>query len=317
MGGGIAELEGNILIENNGPGDFGDAEASVGVGTLVFGQGAVINGPIVALHGTLLFGSGGVMTHTGGVQLLQGSLAAVNEGSTVDGMECDASSWVTQFGVATISNSTCPLNAPTGDTSVTDARYLQLSGGTLTGGLAAPSFAGNGAALTALNPANLSAGTAGIDISGNAATSTNAAALGGVLAANYARRDIGNSFTGNQSVTGNISATGSLATGSLSIGNGTAITRHLSATYSLAVPSLKPSTCVYYYPLSFPGAVSGGSDTIALGVPGTFMSAGGFVMFDASEYTADTIVIRVCNVSPNGPASTAVTGIIRADLWKH
>jgi hypothetical protein len=112
---GFAGLEGNILIENNGEGDFGDAEAGVGAGTLVFGQGAVINGPIVALHSTLILGSGGAMDHSGGVQLLQGSVAAVVEGSTVDGMECDGTSWVTQlFGAGTITNSTCPLEAPTG-----------------------------------------------------------------------------------------------------------------------------------------------------------------------------------------------------------
>jgi hypothetical protein len=115
IGGGFADLEGNILIENNGEGDFGDAEAGVAAGTLTFGQGAVINGSIVALHSTLLLGSGGGMAHTGGVVLLQGSLAAVNDGSTVDGVECDGTSWVTQlFGPATILNSTCPLEAPTG-----------------------------------------------------------------------------------------------------------------------------------------------------------------------------------------------------------
>jgi hypothetical protein len=115
IGGGLANLEGNIVIENNGEGDFGDAEAGVVSGTLVFGQGAVINGPIVALHSTLLLGSGGPMTHSGGVQLLQGSLGAVNQGSTVDGIECDGTSWVTElFGAATITNSTCPLEAPTG-----------------------------------------------------------------------------------------------------------------------------------------------------------------------------------------------------------
>ena len=36
-------------------------------------------------------------------------------------------------------------------------------------------FAGNGAGLSGLNPANLSAGTAGINISGNASTATSAA----------------------------------------------------------------------------------------------------------------------------------------------
>jgi len=47
-------------------------------------------------------------------------------------------------------------------------------------------FAGNGAGLTALNPANLSAGTAAINISGNAATAGNASMLGGAPPNAYA-----------------------------------------------------------------------------------------------------------------------------------
>jgi hypothetical protein len=116
VGNAFASLEGNILIENNGEGDFGDAEAGVAAGVLTFGQGAVINGPIVALRGTLLLGGGPIpTTHNGGVLLLQGSLGAVNQGTTVDGMECDGTSWVTQtFGPGTITNSACPLEGPTG-----------------------------------------------------------------------------------------------------------------------------------------------------------------------------------------------------------
>jgi hypothetical protein len=66
----------------------------------------------------------------------------------------------------------------------------------------------------------MSAGTAGINISGNAATATtaasatsastasNALSLGGVVAGDYARLDIGNSFAGNQSVGGALIASG-------------------------------------------------------------------------------------------------------------
>ncbi len=115
IGGGFAELEGNILIENNDEGDFGDAEVGVAGGSLTFGQGVVINGPIVALHGTVFLGSGGPMSHTGGVQLLQGSLGVVNDGSTVDQVDCDGTSWVaTVFGVGTITTNNCPLDGPTG-----------------------------------------------------------------------------------------------------------------------------------------------------------------------------------------------------------
>jgi hypothetical protein len=121
------------------------------------------------------------------------------------------------------STGTVTLNLDT-----TKVPTLAATSNTFTGSIAATSFSGNGSALANLNPANLSAGTAGINISGNAATATtaasatnattasNALSLGGVVAGNYARLDIGNSFTGNQSVSGNVSATGSVSGGTAS-----------------------------------------------------------------------------------------------------
>jgi hypothetical protein len=115
VGGGFANLEGNILIENNGEADT-PGEVTVGGGLLTFGGGnAVIDGLIFVFRGTLFLGSGGPMTHTGGVELVGGSMVGVNGGSTVDGMTCDTTSWVLNFdGEATITNSTCPLDEPTG-----------------------------------------------------------------------------------------------------------------------------------------------------------------------------------------------------------
>jgi hypothetical protein len=58
---------------------------------------------------------------------------------------------------------------------------------------ASNSFTGDGAGLTNVNA----------DTATTAATATNALNLGGVVAGNYARKDVGNSFVGNQTVTGN------------------------------------------------------------------------------------------------------------------
>lgn len=69
---------------------------------------------------------------------------------------------------------------------------------------------------SSINPASLSGGTAGISITGNAATATsatNSTSLGGVVATNYARLDVGNTFAANQSITGNVSATGKMLVG--------------------------------------------------------------------------------------------------------
>jgi hypothetical protein len=115
IGSSFANLEGRIKVENNGDGDFGPAEVGIGGGSLSLGQGSEIVGPIVALRGLVVFGSGGPMTHTGGVQLLQGSIAALTEGATVDQVDCDPSSWVTQlFGPGVITTNNCPLEAPVG-----------------------------------------------------------------------------------------------------------------------------------------------------------------------------------------------------------
>ena len=75
-------------------------------------------------------------------------------------------------------------------------------GVTLTG-----TFSGGAAGLTNLNPANLSAGTAAINISGNAATATTAASLTGnivdaQLSANVALLNQTNAFTGANSFGG-------------------------------------------------------------------------------------------------------------------
>jgi hypothetical protein len=203
------------------------------------------------------------------------------------------------------------------NTSYTDSRYLQLSGGTLTGSLSAPSFNGNGSGLTALNPANLNAGTAGINISGTAAAAVNAANasnaanaanannLGGVAASNYARLDIGNNLNGNQSVAGNLSVSGNSATtGTVTIGGGTAITKHLSMTFG---GSIAQNSCTTF---SFPGA--GDGDTVALGVPNS-REAGGVIFYFAWVSAANTI--RICDfiIRQGGP----VSGSIRVDLWKH
>jgi hypothetical protein len=91
-------------------------------------------------------------------------------------------------------------------------------------------------------------------ITGNAATATlavnatsagtvaNALDLGGVVATNYARLDIGNSFSGNQAVTGNVSVTGnSSTTGTVTIGSGgTPIVEHLSVLVNPSIPALMP-----------------------------------------------------------------------------
>ncbi len=221
------------------------------------------------------------------------------------------------------------------NTSFTDGRYLQLTGGTLTGGLFAPTFYGSGANLTNLNPANLLSGTAGINITGNAATATvaaaatNSLALGGVGPGGYAPSAGSSSYiqnnsasaqtanlniSGNAGIGGNASVTGNLATtGPLTIGGtGTPIKGHTSIQVNPSFPALKGGACASAN-FALGGAADG--DTIALGVPSERMSANATVIYTAWVSAANTVTVQACDIL--GTQKTAGTGSIRIDLWKH
>jgi len=211
-----------------------------------------------------------------------------------------------------------------------DSNYAVLNGNnafngnqTVNGLVSATKFMGNGFNLVNINPANIAMGTANISILGNAATATsamtatlansaldatNADNLGGVSAANFARLDIGNAFTGNQSVSGN-----DAVAGSLSIGNGTAITRHLSALFKPSFPALGKGACVTAS-FAFSGVSDG--DTTALGVPNARMAGPGNFVYTAWISAANMITIQGCNVSGTSQ-TTAGSGSIRVDVWKH
>ena len=191
---------------------------------------------------------------------------------------------------------------------------------TVNGNVAASFFLGDGSGLTNLNPAQLASGTAAINISGTAASAVNAtnagnaSNLGGVAASNYARLDIGNNLSGNQSVTGNVSASGNLSSGgSTTIGGGTPIVEHLSATFNPGFPALKPSTCLPAN-LGLTGASDG--DTLALGVPNARTTGGGTIVYFAWVNAANSVALLACNISAS-PQKTAGSGAIRVDLWKH
>jgi len=176
-----------------------------------------------------------------------------------------------------------------------------LSGGnnftgdqTVNGLVSATSFVGSGASLT------------GVD----------AATLGGVAPANYARVDIGNSFSGNQNVNGNLSISGNSSTGgSVTIGGGTAITKHLSALFNPSIAPLKPASCAT---VSFILSGASDGDTLALGVPNARMTGGTGVILNYFAWvsTANMVTIQACNVGAS-PQKTAGLGAFRVDVWKH
>jgi len=138
-----------------------------------------------------------------------------------------------------------------------DGRYLQLSGGTLTGALTATAFTGNGSALTNVNAATLggvapgsyvTGVTAGTDLTGggsggtvtlnvdttkvvtavNVGTGITGGGIGGTPTValdqtftdgRYAKLSGGNTLVGNQIVTGTITASGNIASSGQVSGN--------------------------------------------------------------------------------------------------
>ena len=178
----------------------------------------------------------------------------------------------------------------------------------IAGTLTATALSGSGSGLTNLNPANLAGGTAGINISGTAATAStasNALNLGSIAAANYARLDISNTFAANQTIAG----TTTIGTG------GTPIVEHLSATVNPSFPALKPAACATTA-LTLSGAADG--DTLALGVSNARMTGASGVILNYSAWVSatDTISIQACNLGTS-PQKVAGSGAIRVDLWKH
>lgn len=115
---------------------------------------------------------------------------------------------------------------------------------------------------------------------------------------------IGTTSTPSASILG----TGAASFATLTVGGGTAITKHLSATATLDFPNTNASNCADLT-ITVTGAATG--DTVALGVPAASVIAGGF--FSAWVSAANTVTVRFCTLSNGNPAS----GSFRADVWKH
>ena len=115
---------------------------------------------------------------------------------------------------------------------------------------------------------------------------------------------------------GNVTTSGSLASsGAVRIGGGgTPITQHVSVVVNPSFAALKPSTWATAN-FTLTGAADG--DTIALGVPNARMLGGAALEYFAWVSAADTITVRACNIDPNAKQTTAGSGAIRVDLWKH
>jgi hypothetical protein len=157
----------------------------------------------------------------------------------------------------------------------------------------------------------MSAGSASINITGTAAAATNAnnsSNLNGVPGTSYARLDVNNSFTGNESIAG-----------TLSIGGGNSIRQYRSATFPVTVAALAPTSCDPVRLIVINGLVNDG-DTLVLGVANSLINpamTGAGVLNYRAWINGQAIALQVCNLNPNGPKSNAVSGMLTFDVWKH
>jgi hypothetical protein len=108
------------------------------------------------------------------------------------------------------------------------------------------------------------------------------------------------------------------ATGSVTIGGGTAILEHLSGQFTITVAqgAIAPNNCITLPNIGFAGSSDG--DSIALGVPNALVAgtAGAFLEYYGWVSAANTVTIRVCNPH-GGSANNLASGKIRVDIWKH
>lgn len=110
---------------------------------------------------------------------------------------------------------------------------------------------------------------------------------------------------------GQVSVAGALLAGSLAIGSGTAITKHLSATASLNFGATAAQTCDALT-ITVTGAADG--DAVALGTPASAYTDSN--IFWAYVSAADTVTVRRCNIT-GSPAADIGAATFRADVWKH
>lgn len=191
---------GNIYIAPSG---------NVGINTGTPAAALDVNGT-ANFSGLVTFAPGQTFPGSGG-----GTITGVTAGTGLSGGGSSGNVALTNTGLLSLAatngilssggqNPTLSLN-----TSFTDSRYLQLAGGTLAGNLSAPAFVGSGAGLTNLNPANLSSGTANINITGLATSATNALNLGGNPPSSFATTGA-NIFGGTQTVNADANISGML-----------------------------------------------------------------------------------------------------------
>ncbi len=125
--------------------------------------------------------------------------------------------------------------------------------------------------------------------------------------------DVGQSLTSFTTQARNNTADVTLpANSQLTIGGGTAIKNHLSATASLDYDLSAAGITCQDLTITVTGAADG--DTVGLGVPNALASSAGVVL-SGFVSSANTVTVRACDVTSSNPDPAGAT--VRADVWQH
>lgn len=109
-------------------------------------------------------------------------------------------------------------------------------------------------------------------------------------------------------------ANGNIATeGSLVIGSGTAITKHLSNSIALNFPLVGANDCEELT-ITVTGAADG--DVVTLGMPNNIISASSTLTAIGWVSTDNTVTVRLCQVAAEATLDIP-EGTVRADVWQH
>jgi hypothetical protein len=290
------------------------------------------------INGTFTGNLSGNATTAGSAMLAAAAMAATNFSGSLAGdvTGTQGATVVASVGGQSATNVADAVGAANAATSSDTPGAIvrrNASGGFTAGAITASSISGDGAGLTNLNPGSLSAGTAAIDISGNALTATSATNVTGnipdtQLSTNVTFLDGTNSFTGTNEFAGVTVATNTnnviagTFTGNL-IGNATtassAVTATTATTATTAVSAATATTAN-----NFTGALLGqvvgtqGATTVLIvgGQSAANVASGASAANSATSLnTAATIVKRnsLGNFSAGAITATSVIGAFVGD----
>jgi hypothetical protein len=245
--------------------------------------------------------SGGGAQFNGGVSV-SSSNTALNVSSTSNGGSA-------AFGVYATTNSSLSFSGRSSGTSAVEGNNVGPYGGIGVYGLYSSTSGtyGSGVYGSSLNGIGVFGQGTVAGVSGTS-SSTSATAAAGIFN-NTAATSAGNILIGQYNGVTKFSVA---ASGSVTIGGGTPILEHLSATPTIIVTPIAPSNCITISNVSVPGASDG--DTLALGVTNA-MVPGGSLNYFAWVSGPGIVTIRVCNIK--GSTNAQITGTIRVDIWKH